>query len=64
MKAFIFKKYIDFYTYEYTVVIAPNGTVAKDMLKQQFPNGDFQYHAVSNQILSLNGNLDMTVATI
>lgn len=43
-------------------VVAPNTTVASEMIRNQFKDSSIHFQGVCDQILQLNGQVDLVVA--
>lgn len=57
LKAYRYKVIIDEYHDVLVTVLASSGTIARDGLKQQFPNKTFTYDGVSTSIIQCNGQV-------
>jgi hypothetical protein len=45
-------------------VVAPNTTVASEMIRVNFQNHSIHFQGVCDHVVQLNGQVDLTVATI
>ena len=57
LKAYRYKVIIDEKTETFVTVLATSGTIARDGIKQQFPNKAFSYDGVSTVIIQCNGHM-------